>query len=171
MFSATSSKTENPFFSFGSEAARAGSRAIGGFFFNLSPPSRDPLTLGKCALNRYPRPVAPATGVQQRCSRVITLGSQSRQRPSFTPQCYLWWEITEWSAHVLPPPPRGPPSQVACSPRGRSRRLRCPSAMDDGVHRSSVPPALLSLIALRRRRPGDLDSTCMVTNRVYASVI
>lgn len=55
-----------------------------------------------------------------------------------------------------------------CSLQSRSQCLRCPSMMDDGVYRSSIPLALFPLIGLKQVR---LDSTSMVTGRVYVWII
>lgn len=55
-----------------------------------------------------------------------------------------------------------------CSLRSRSQCLCCPSMMDDGVYRSSIPLALPPLIGLKRLH---LDSTSMVTGSVYVWII
>lgn len=52
--------------------------------------------------------------------------------------------------------------------QSRSQCLHCPGMMDDGVYRSSIPLALLPLIGLKRVH---LDSTSMLTGRVYVWII
>lgn len=67
------------------------------------------------------------------------------------------WPLEPWALKVS-----------ACSLQSRSQRLYCPSMMDDGVYHSSIPLALLPLIGLKRVH---LDSTSMVTDRVYVWII